>query len=101
MREIIGKENNLGNFWDLLIRLMKHGTNCHGCWKERTKVQRGERTFPLLIQMTPNKKISTTKTNRESHKQSALNKVNLPQTQVGKRVPKYGSQSETTIDGCP
>ena len=46
-------------------------------------------------------KLNTTKTNREAQKQSALNRVNLPQTQVGKRVPKYGSQSETTIDSCP
>ena len=32
---------------------------------------------------------------------NATNKDNYPQIQKEKRLPKYDSQSETTIDSCP
>ena len=57
--------------------------------------------FHLLIKMKPNKTNNTTKTNREAQRLCALNKVNFPQRQVEKGLPKYCSQPETTIDSCP
>jgi hypothetical protein len=42
--------------------------------------------FLLLIKMTPNKSINTTKTNREAQRLCALNKVNFPQRKDGKRA---------------
>jgi hypothetical protein len=33
-------------------------------------------------------------------KENTKEKITTRKTQVGKRLPKYGSQSETTIDSC-
>ena len=55
----------------------------------------------LIIKNDADKTINNTKTNREAQRQSAIKKVNFPPGQVGKKAPKYGSQSETTIDSCP
>ena len=78
----------------------KYLLHCHGWLKDWTKVQHGKRTFELYLKITPTK--GRTKKQPWSFGLCALNnyKVNFPQNRWGKRVPKYGSQSVTTIDSC-
>ena len=62
------------------------------------KHKSGERTYSFYLEMTQTKTIQN---NSEAYGRCATNKVNFPQRKEGKGLPKYGSQSETTIDSCP
>ena len=66
----------------------------------RTKAQRGKRTYSFISD-DADKNNNHTKTTVNPKGYTATNKDNFPHPQVGKGVPKYGSQSETTIDSCP
>ena len=48
--------------------------------------------------MTPTRTINNPKTTVKLKAIVPTNKDNYPSRQVGKGLPKYGSQSETTID---
>ena len=61
-------------------------TWCHGCLKERTRVQHGEHTVSFNDPNDADKTINNTKTNREAQRLWALNKVNLPQRKEGTRA---------------
>jgi hypothetical protein len=68
---------------------------------EWTKVRRGERTFSFICKCRQQNN-NTTKTNVKLRKAThAQTKTMTHNYQKGKRLPKYDSQSETTIDSCP
>ena len=50
------------------------------------EVQRGERSLSFNDQNDADKTINNTTTKREAQRQSAINKVNFPTRQVGKKA---------------
>jgi hypothetical protein len=62
-------------------------------------VQRDERTFSFYFKNVAKK---TRNNNRDAYRDSVpQTKLTTHKDRWEKVLPKYGSQSETTIDGCP
>ena len=72
--------------------------NCHVHRMNRTKVQRGMRTFFIILRMNTEQTNQNNKTTIQMSADRQLHIGKIPRNTKGKWLPEYDPQSETTIN---